>query len=567
MSYALIPLIVVAAVVFLLVSGIREERQRKRALHARLREGCGKPPRAYGRETSVPVFEGKAENGRFCIDRITWEELEMDSVFKRLDYTLSQAGTEYLYRALHQPAETAEEVQRWEDAVAYFTTHEEERIRIQEILAAVGKEKGSPFADCLRAMKARPPEKPIREYGGWVACLLAGLMAIWAGGPGICLLLFVLIIQMVTYFSRRAQVLPFLRHIAWLLAMIRSLEQLYHALPREICRRAEADSRCSEMAVCIRKLKRLQRHSFWIRQCRSGNGPLSLLGDYIRMLLHPDIVQFLALQEKILSLEEELRAGYAFVGYVDASISVSLYRMSLDVYCIPTLCGGSGSAGVTVCDCVHPLLEQPVANSIVVTETKGILLTGSNASGKSTFLKTIAVNLLLAQTIHTALAAAFCAPFCHIFTAMADGGDLQGGKSSYMAEILSLKRILDAKREGALPVACFVDEILRGTGSVERIAAAASILRHLGPPEVICFAATHDRELTWLLENEYDTYYFTEEVQGGDMIFPYRLLPGRADTTNAIRLLAAVGYGEEIVEEAFRRAEEIRGFQAEDIRI
>ena len=375
----------------------------------------------------------------------------------------------------------------------------------------------------------------------------------------------VLIVQMVTYFRERARVLPFLRHIVWLLGMIQGMESLYHALPREICREAWETERM-DIAACLKKLNVLRRHSFWIRQSCSAGSPLSLVGDYIRILFHPDIVQFMALRERILSLEEELCAGYAFVGYMDACISICLYRMSLKAYCIPALHVCRAETALSVCECVHPLLEKPVANSIRVTGNKGVLLTGSNASGKSTFLKTIAVNLLLAQTIHTALATEFCAPLCHIYTAMADGGDIRDGRSSYMAEILSLKRILDADVMGDRKLYCFVDEILRGTGSVERISAAASILRHIRPPRITCFAATHDRELTYLLAKEYDNYYFTEEVAGSGMIFSYRLRPGRADTCNAIRLLAAVGYEEEIVQEAFARAKQLQNLQSEEAR-
>ena len=291
-----------------------------------------------------------------------------------------------------------------------------------------------------------------------------------------------------------------------------------------------------------------------------------MVGDYIRMLFHADIIQFLRLTKKMQEMEGEIQNGAVFAGFLDSSISIALYRASLENYCLPELLEEtleetsevSGIAEFLMTDGYHPLLEKPVSNSIVVYD-KGVLLTGSNASGKSTFLKTVAVNLLLAQTIHTTLASRFRAPISRIYTSMGARDDILKGESSYMAEILSLKRILDAgEKEGKVPIFCFVDEILRGTNTVERIAASAQILKYFSKTGTGCFAATHDSELITLLKEEYEHYYFTEEIKNGDICFPYRLLSGSGDTGNAIRLLAATGYHREITEGAERMAADFR---------
>ena len=101
----------------------------------------------------------------------------------------------------------------------------------------------------------------------------------------------------------------------------------------------------------------------------------------------------------------------------------------------------------------------------------------------------------------------------------------------------------------------FVDEVLRGTNTVERIAAATQILRSLSEYKALAFAATHDIEMTELLKNEYDNYHFEEKIEKDSIVFPYRLLPGKASTKNAIRLLHLMGYDAEITEKASRQAE------------
>lgn len=201
----------------------------------------------------------------------------------------------------------------------------------------------------------------------------------------------------------------------------------------------------------------------------------------------------------------------------------------------------------------HPLLSDPVKNSILAD--RGVLLTGSNASGKSTFLKMVAVNVILAQTIHTCTAESYKAPVFRIFSSMALRDSMENGESYYIVEIRSLKRILDAAQDHNGPVLCFVDEVLRGTNTVERIAAATQILIHLSESGALGFAATHDIEMTELLKEHYDNYHFEEEIRDGDILFPYQLLPGKASTRNAIRLLQLLGYDREITEKASGQAE------------
>lgn len=564
MSYGLVFLLIPGVLAVLFIKGLKEDRQGKAALRNRFLTGCGQLPWGYETEEERGgrakqddcVRTGSAAGAaEFVIDEITWKELDMEKVFRRMDYTLSQAGTEYLYAALHRPVHDPEKLEKWDRAAAWLREHPQERVQVQMLLHEIGKDKKMALHDCLADMESMKSQKPLKEYAGLLAYVPGLLTAVCVGGAGFFLLACVMVYQVVTYFRERAGILPYLQSIAWLLRMIRNLEQLYNSLGDEM-RAVLEPAGGPDMGDCIRKLKGLRRHSFWVMQCgRSGTSPLSLFGDYVRMLFHPDIIQFVNMRDRIASLSREIETGYGYIGFADAAVSIAMYRESLEQYCIPVLFQAEDKRGRLEAEgCVHPLLRAPVANSIVAAGGRGVLLTGSNASGKSTFLKTVAVNLLLAQTVHTALAVRFSAPFCRIFTAMEDGGGIGTGKSSYMAEILSLKRILDGGGECCEPVFCFVDEILRGTGTVERIAASTQILKSVRSAGICCFAATHDRELTYLLEQEYDNYYFTEEIREGDMLFPYRLLPGRADQNNAIRLLAAVGYDREIVERASRQA-------------
>ena len=252
--------------------------------------------------------------------------------------------------------------------------------------------------------------------------------------------------------------------------------------------------------------------------------------------------------KKVKARKNELNEIYEILGILDASIAVASFREWLgeDGYCLPELVQ-SEKPFLKMEQGYHALIEEPVANSIHAE--KCVLITGSNASGKSTFIKTVAINGILAQTIHTAVAASYKASYFKIFSSMALRDDLQGKESYYIVEIKSLKRILEQTGD-KVPVLCFVDEVLRGTNTLERIAASAQILRSFADTNTICFAATHDLELTQMLERHYDNYHFQEQIVEDEVVFDYSLQSGKAVSRNAIKLLGMMGYSKDIIKKA-----------------
>lgn len=136
---------------------------------------------------------------------------------------------------------------------------------------------------------------------------------------------------------------------------------------------------------------------------------------------------------------------------------------------------------------------------------------------------------------------------------MALKDDIFSSESYYIVEIKSLKRIIDNINDD-IPCLCFVDEILRGTNTIERISSSCEVLRYLGDNNCICFAATHDIELTHLLNDKFNNYHFEETITNKDIEFDYKLHKGKAQTRNAIKLLEFMGYDESIVSKADNRA-------------
>lgn len=276
--------------------------------------------------------------------------------------------------------------------------------------------------------------------------------------------------------------------------------------------------------------------------------------DYVRILCHVDLIKIGTMIKEVCKYEKELLELYDIIGYLDAIIAIASFRDSVETYCIPQFeMEKEHSKQLKMQMLYHPLIKNPVKNSI--DTDKSILFTGSNASGKSTFLKAVAINVLFAQTIHTVLADEYCSSFYRIYSSMALRDDILSQESYFIVELKSLKRIFTKIREDDVAVLCFIDEILRGTNTVERVAASSQLLEEIAKKNALCFAATHDIELTYLLEDIYQNCHFEEVLQDGDVSFDYLLKEGRANSRNAIRLLEVIGFDKEVVKRSQQRVD------------
>jgi len=203
----------------------------------------------------------------------------------------------------------------------------------------------------------------------------------------------------------------------------------------------------------------------------------------------------------------------------------------------------------------HPLLEPRacVRNDVEIGPPGTFLLiTGSNMSGKSTLLRAIGANVVLAGAGGPACAEALELPRVRLHTSMTVVDSLEDGVSRFMAELLRVRLIVGAAREapdGAPPVLYLLDELLQGTNTAERRVAAQAILRHLLDAGAIGALTTHDLTLHEAadLASRVRAWHFRESVEasGGKtrLDFDYRLRSGLATTRNALKLLEAVGLG------------------------
>lgn len=547
MEYLILFGALIAFYLFVVIQGKLSERKIKKYFFTRLKKEYNRLNDAEYSSERMKAATGMYEwhkGESFNIDDITWNDIDGDRLYKAINHCYSSAGDEYFYYRMRTPVltENRDDFRKNEEIYAYMKEHEEERIKFQLLFAGMGRTGKFSLYRYLEYLCELPGKKAIVFIWPWILTILGIIMLFINVHIGLIILAFVIVYQNVTYMKKKKDIEPYLVSFQYILRMLDTAEKVAKVVP-EIWK-AEGE----ELKSLRKSLKDISGSNIWfVSSDYSANAATDIVSGilmFFKMLTHVDLFIFYRMLGTVSNHTDEIDRMNMILGKMETDISVSAFRQALDYYAVPVFT----DKGMKIEEAIHPLISEPVANSFEIS--KGMLLTGSNASGKSTFLKTVAICALLAQTIQTVPAREYVAERYRIFSSMSLRDDLESGESYYMVEIRSIKRILEAVEEDDVKVLCFVDEVLRGTNTVERIAAASEIMRSFSGENMLCFAATHDIELTQLLADVYDNYHFEEEIENNDILFPYKLLKGPANTRNAIKLLSLMGYPDSLIENA-----------------
>ncbi|SEW27624.1 MutS-related protein [[Clostridium] fimetarium] len=515
-----------------------------------LRNSWGKEPNkdlSYDEFENISHYFRGGESDSNVVDDITWNDLDMDRIFMMMNNTHSSVGREYLYKILRKPEKDSKQLLERHRLAEFFRTHEKERLDVQRKYLHLGYASGISVTDYVDMIVNLVPGKNIFHYlcnvifsASVLYCFLLnaqlGVLAIIAA-TGLC------IISYYKYKSKVDRYFICVKHIVNMVSCAKELEKL--DIP-------ELSEYNQEFKALEKTFDTIVKNSSILSSGAADGSLPEIILDYVRMITHLDLVKFNQMVKKLNNHIEDIYALVESLGKIEATISIASFRELLPYWTTPNL-SKNENLKIDVTDVYHPLISDPVTNSM--SESRSILLTGSNASGKSTFLKTIAINAILSQTIYTSPSKGYKANYFRIYSSMALQDDLGSSESYYIVEIKALKRILDVMNLSDIPVLCFVDEVLRGTNTVERIAASSQILYSFTNCNVMTFAATHDIELTSILEKYYSNYHFEEEVSDDDILFNYKLFKGRATSRNAIKLLGIIGYDKKIIQTSERMAE------------
>lgn len=242
---------------------------------------------------------------------------------------------------------------------------------------------------------------------------------------------------------------------------------------------------------------------------------------------------------------------FNYVGQIEMALSTaSLFSDSSIKITTPTISKNENS--ISFSEIAHPLILDCIVNSLEIEE-KNIFITGSNMSGKSTFLRAILINSILSQTINLCFASSYKSPIIKVSSSIKIGDDLLSGKSYYFEEVNIIHEMV-LKSSDEIPNLFIVDEIFKGTNTLERIALAYAILKNLSLNKNFVIASSHDIELIELLEENFNLYHFTETIVNNRLFFDHKIKLGGLKSKNAIKIIEMIGFPIEIVSVAKKLA-------------
>ena len=463
-------------------------------------------------------------NEQSFIDDKTWSDLNMDTLFHKINFNFTAIGEMRLYATLRGMFKVNQT-----SLINMFKDNKVFRLNVSYILSKIGKNVYPLFPDQMLPTKRNILLMfcPLLPFIG-----VAFIFLIPSKGILICLTF--MILNAILSFKLKKSYDQDLKSIFYTANVIKQSQAL-----------SKIES-TPAISVDFTHFKASRRFSGLLARVESQDMVSSIIM-FIKLVFMIDYVLFHLIQRSYFKYQEEVMACYDHISLLDNHYSIAMYQHTLTHYCYPKI--NNNINGLQMKSIIHPLLDEENAIANTIDISNHILLTGSNASGKSTFMKAVALNLILAQSIQTATAHSFIYQPGYVMTSMANADDVLSGDSYFMSELKSIRRLFNTYQ--CNKIYCFIDEIFKGTNTTERIAASESVLSYLDNQKAYqVIAATHDVELSILLENTYNNYHFNESIQENSIFFDYKIKPGKANTRNAIELLRITQFPIDIYQRA-----------------
>ena len=469
------------------------------------------------------------------------QDIELDAVFPKVDYTVTVIGKQYLYRQLKMPLGRVEALNSLEQQLAYYSKHK----TLGDFLGREGKSLSGQDSGDLPYLIFGTELTP-QWYYKWVPILqvLMGVSVLLAFYVhwGILVAFGLFGLHLYLHFHNKMMLDSYRRS---LLSVMRLYDfcELMQRKHKEVF-----DEVATDAFAALGTLRKYLNINQSLQLFTSSEV-------YMLFWLLYELLKALTLVEvaasKVIIREVNLKRSlvhvlYKLVGRADFLLSIIKLR-SHRTCCIPAFV--SDCKGIHIKGIYHPLIEHCIKNDFMPAGSS-ILITGSNAAGKSSFLRTLALNNILAASLHTCFADQYILPLLTTVATMHHRDHLEEGLSHYQSEV---KRVVGTfKLCNEKDCLLLFDEPFNGTNSRERVAIAASMLQYFArQPNLLTIVSSHDFELLQLLDGQFKMYFFNEQVHpDGRVSFDYKLKKGKKVTRNALELIRVEEFPTEVVAQA-----------------
>ena len=471
------------------------------------------------------------------------EDLNLDELFDKLDNCHSCIGQQYLYYFLLSGR--ASGVDEQENLIASLSSDG----LLHHFLTATLNKLKHPDAYSIASILENPViSMPAKEKWCIQVCrflplfflaLLLSTHSLIMLFPLICSFL----VNAFLHYHNKAKIQEYFFSIPQLLQMIKRAEQL--------AQRAELSATNPGIADDLQAVKSLKRYISYFRFNLRLESDMALIAylvaEQIRIFFLHEAYAVSRVSDLLKDKIDAIHHIYRFIGFLDIIVSITELRDALPYCCLP----GKSREGerLRTQAVYHPLIKDCVANDFLLQD-KSALITGSNMSGKTSFIRTIGINLLTAKVLHTCFARCFeIDTNLSLLSSIRQNDSLTEGKSYFMQEVLTIKDFVSQSNGNCM---LLLDELFKGTNTQERIAITQAVLSWLAEKGNLVLTSSHDIELSNLLSDKYELYHFCESVKDDTLHFDYKLKAGVTTEQNAIKLLESCGYPPELILSAYK---------------
>jgi len=470
----------------------------------------------------------------------TCDDLDFDLFFSFIDRTTSKVGQQYLYAKTRTLNYSKGKFEYQEKVIQHFDNHPKDRLKVQYELQKLNHQQAYYIVDLFQEELDKRPKWyifiPVLSIGSFASFLLS-----LANPVFLFFFLSFFFLNLLFHYGLKRKTNLFINSIPSLLSL--------GAVAKHISKFNFLKSDDTELDSSLSVIKAIRRRMSFFKLEQKVDSELEMAYWYllevvkITFLLEP-LLLFSSL-DTLRNKSKAIEHVYRFVGEVDAIVSVASLRSGQDQYCIPNI--SQDASKLLFKDLEHPLVHGCVRND--VDFEKSVLLTGSNMSGKTTYIRAIGLNVISGMSINTCFASSANLTTTRLFSVIRIEDDVINSSSYFFKEVDEVKKIIQETEQHAFSVV-LLDELFKGTNTIERIASAKAILSFLSKRNGQVFVSTHDIELTSLLKDQFELAYFSESVSETTIQFDYKLKAGVPEKGNAIRILEMNGYPKEIVDEA-----------------
>jgi len=469
----------------------------------------------------------------------TQQDLDINDVFKFIDRTTSRIGQQFLYYKLRTIG-NIKDLLAFDKLTTVFLRNKNIRIESQLELSKLNTRNAYDLERLVHEDKIEKSKLLWLAYSLTVVTLLLIILGFYYP-ISFLLIIPIFITNLILHFSNKNNVNHYLSGI----------NQISRAL--KVAKKLSEFKEIKEHYSTFPFLKKIERIKlkteflgFNVDLSNEYIFAIWMMIESFKILFNIEYILFNSFLDDIKSEKQSIEALFLFIGEIDAAISTASLKSSDVILCTPEFIVDKRINTEVI---VHPLIENCISNNLELNN-KSMLLTGSNMSGKTTFIRTVAVNSILAQTLNLCFAKTYKAPFFKVYSSIRITDDLFENTSYYLEEVLTLKELIKASENDA-PCLFVLDEIFKGTNTAERISGGQGILSYLNQGNNVVFVSTHDIELTELLkEDNYELFHFCEDINKINLVFDHKLKKGKLTTRNAIKIMELYNYPESIIEQA-----------------